>query len=1065
MRRLSLSSKLFVAALPLLIALGALLALNVRDSMTAVDQARRGAELGSIWEPLIESIRAVEFEQAVSAGNDPTAIRDARRSTSTAMAGMNSVTQQLDDSAPLTVQLGKVLASISTARNATDNPNVGYTYVATADDFFDAAESDLVSLGYLLPVEAGDRDLGRQLTAVAALAQVEQTGSRLVQLVNSTLNANPTPVELERARTTSNELADAIGTFQATAPAAWLDDFRASNLQRDVNDARRTIDQLINVDRETATAPSRIDLRPLTATMANVAEFRDARAADIVVESDAAAEELRSETLLRALIIGVAVLLAGVLALIITRSITRRVRTVSKRAQEVSTVQLPALVEALRDPRSGGSLPDVEPIDARGTDELAELAGSFNAVQSTLVEVANEQVEVLRRGVSDIFVTMARRNRSLVDRQLALLDELESEEHDHETLSNYFQLDHLATRMRRNSESLLVLANAESRRRRAKATEIDDVVRAAIGEVEDYRRIDVMHLDSLQIRGSAVAELSHLIAELLDNATAFSPPDRRVKVTGRFAGEEYLVRIIDEGVGVVPERLDELNRLLRTPPIIGLSVEPTLGMSVVSLLAAKHGVKVVLAEGAPGLIVDILLPSTIYGPIDNFSETTPGPEAAGSGAGTADTIAFDPAAAAPMLVGDGDGAGSNGHSGAGDHLPMRIPAPMSQREAEQADELLRSAFEHSGPEGAGESPAADSGPGLRVDLPQNPPAADATAAPGDTERAGTGTGTGTAPASGSIPGDPLLAEPELPRRVTKDPNRATAAADDIVASTADPVSQSADTRPVPSTTSADELGFDLDSFDIEPAWTHDDRDRTGHDANQPTPAAHPETEPVVANHDSNATDDSIATTDVGHLEPAVAATPATQPLLPPPTSRPVTGEFNRPPAPPAFSADRELHPVPNPNALPLPHRRPDPNRSPSGAHEPLPTRTRTAGTGSTSSDTGRTVEPSVVAPTTSPSALQSALSAFEAGRAAVQTPSLPTRTPGSNATDALHGAPDLDVHADAAPASITASRLDPEIIRARLRSFQSEHRVGRSEPTDPATQPHPGHGPDHGGDR
>ena len=183
-------------------------------------------------------------------------------------------------------------------------------------------------------------------------------------------------------------------------------------------------------------------------------------------------------------------------------------------------------------------------------------------------------------------------------------------------LANYYQLDHLATRMRRNSESLLVLANAESRRRRTKATDVDDVVRAAIGEVEDYRRIDVLNLDHLQVRGAVVADISHLLAELLDNASSFSPPESRVAVSGRYAGEHYLISIADEGVGIGADRLVELNDILANPPIVGLSVEPTLGMSVVSLLAHKHGVQVRLVPSSPGLLVEVVLPSTMYGPID-----------------------------------------------------------------------------------------------------------------------------------------------------------------------------------------------------------------------------------------------------------------------------------------------------------------------------------------------------------------------------------------------------------------------------------------------------------------
>ena len=311
-----------------------------------------------------------------------------------------------------------------------------------------------------------------------------------------------------------------------------------------------------------------------------------------------------------------AVLLAALIALLLTRSVTRRVKTVSKRANQVATEQLPALVEAIRDPRGKSVLPEVAPISTRGNDELAELARSFNTMQATLVSVAHEQVEVLRRGVSDIFVTMARRNRSLIDRQLAMLDEFEAEVDDPEVLSNYYQLDHMATRMRRSSESLLVLANAEPKRRRVKATEIDDVVRAAIGEVEDYRRVEVESLEHLQVRGNVVADVSHLLAELLDNATSFSPPDSTVRLGGRRAGDSYMLRIVDSGVGISGDRMAELNELLREPPIVGLSVEPTLGMSVVSLLASRHDVAVTLSHSSPGTTVDVLLPSSMFGPID-----------------------------------------------------------------------------------------------------------------------------------------------------------------------------------------------------------------------------------------------------------------------------------------------------------------------------------------------------------------------------------------------------------------------------------------------------------------
>ena len=195
-------------------------------------------------------------------------------------------------------------------------------------------------------------------------------------------------------------------------------------------------------------------------------------------------------------------------------------------------------------------------------------------MQSTLEHVATQQIEVLRKGVADMFVTLARRNRSLIDRQLAMIDTLERNEENPDTLADFYQLDHLATRMRRNAESLLVLAGSEPQKKWRTPMEVDDVVRAALGEVEDYRRIDVLALEAVRLKGSVVADLAHLLSELLENATSFSPPETRVRIAGHFHDDGYLITITDRGVGVPARRLGELNELLSRPPVVGLAPVP-----------------------------------------------------------------------------------------------------------------------------------------------------------------------------------------------------------------------------------------------------------------------------------------------------------------------------------------------------------------------------------------------------------------------------------------------------------------------------------------------------------
>jgi hypothetical protein len=227
------------------------------------------------------------------------------------------------------------------------------------------------------------------------------------------------------------------------------------------------------------------------------------------------------------------------------------------------------------------------------------------------MEVAAQQMEILRKGVSEIFVTLARRNSSLVDRQLALIDKLESKEEDPETLAGYYRLDHLSTRMRRNAESLLVLAGAESPRMWEKPLEIGDVVRAALGEVDEYQRIDILALEPVKVSGHVVSDIAHLLSELLDNATQFSPPTERVRVAGLFDESGYLLTISDHGIGMSDDRVAELNQLLSHPPVLGLALEPTLGLYVVARLSARHGMRIRLAPGVPGTTVRITVPRAL----------------------------------------------------------------------------------------------------------------------------------------------------------------------------------------------------------------------------------------------------------------------------------------------------------------------------------------------------------------------------------------------------------------------------------------------------------------------
>ena len=343
-----------------------------------------------------------------------------------------------------------------------------------------------------------------------------------------------------------------------------------------------------------------------------VAADRLAAQASEAAETDAA--QARDRALLVAGVVGFILLLTALGTVRIERSLVRRVRAVTDSARRVADVELPNLVSALRNPEDASAASAASSaiqIKEAGADEVGDLARSFSALHGTLIDVAAQQMDILRKGVSEIFVTLARRNSSLVDRQLALIDKLESKEEDPETLAGYYRLDHLSTRMRRNAESLLVLAGAESPRMWEKPLEVGDVVRAALGEVDEYQRIDILALEPVRVSGHVVSDVAHLLSELLDNATQFSPPTERVRVAGLFDESGYLLTISDHGIGMSEERLAELNQLLSHPPVLGLALEPTLGLYVVARLAARHGMRVRLAPGVPGTTVRITVPRAL----------------------------------------------------------------------------------------------------------------------------------------------------------------------------------------------------------------------------------------------------------------------------------------------------------------------------------------------------------------------------------------------------------------------------------------------------------------------
>ena len=299
-----------------------------------------------------------------------------------------------------------------------------------------------------------------------------------------------------------------------------------------------------------------------------------------------------SVILLLALMAGAAVVF------FVTRSLLRPLRLLRRSALDVAERRLPQAVRSLRE----GEAPDttIVPTPITTREEIGQVARAFDQVHEQAVRLAAEQAG-LRSAFNSIFVNLSRRSQALVERQLRLIEQLENSEEDPEALSNLFQLDHLATRMRRNSENLLVLSGTDLSRRGSRPVPLVDVLRAAASEVEQYQRIDLAPPPSAQLLGRTASDVVHLVAELLENATTFSAPDTRVRVQATQNGDgSLLVEIIDSGVGMSEEDLHDANVRLDSPPTVDVSASRRMGLFVVGRLATRHGITVSLRNREDG---------------------------------------------------------------------------------------------------------------------------------------------------------------------------------------------------------------------------------------------------------------------------------------------------------------------------------------------------------------------------------------------------------------------------------------------------------------------------------
>jgi signal transduction histidine kinase len=414
-------------------------------------------------------------------------------------------------------------------------------------------------------------------------------------------------------------------------------------------------------------------------------------------------------------------LLTILVTTLVGRGIIRRLRGLESSAIALAEDQLPDVITRLRRSEDVDVATEAPPLQV-GRDEIGRVGQAFDLVRQTAIQVAVDEAK-LRRGLNDMFRSLARRSQSLLHRQLTLLDQMERRASDPEALDDLFRLDHLTTRMRRHAEGLVILAGAPPGRGWSSPVRMVDVMRGAIAEVEDYARVSVATRSQAALSGTAVADVIHLLAELIENATTLSPPYTSVRVAGDTVANGFAIEVEDRGLGMSPQRLDELNERLASPPEFNPSDSEQLGLFVVGQLAKRHGIRVTLkASPYGGTAAVVLIPRHLVVTEEAFRAGLAGEPAAiamptavtGPATGTAAGTAIGTAtngnhAAAAELAGPGFPA-PRSIPGLAETGGVRISGPL--RRAQGPDGMGRGAHASPRRPGAdgGSDPAAPSGP-------------------------------------------------------------------------------------------------------------------------------------------------------------------------------------------------------------------------------------------------------------------------------------------------------------------------------------------------------------------
>ncbi|MGN8244556.1 nitrate- and nitrite sensing domain-containing protein [Cellulomonas soli] len=616
LRRLGIRAKvLAVLAVPMVVLLG-LGAFITNLALTDARTARAAVEIVEVARAYLPLAQAIETERALSlTGGDDASITEARAATDELLAATRGKTGAMDLDQYPKVIVDQFLVTqemfantLPSARRSVDIDS----QTAIIERGYSNIINSQMYLVQLIAENLDDRELARYVGAYSELGQTIDSlvleligGARIV----ATKAGSPATITAFTDQATTTELgrASARQAVQALGDESLVfpTKFPTSAFTR-----MRTLLQQGNPESAAMVDPALWRTEVIDQTTA-LSDLTDQVLAAGEVIGDANADAATRGAWINAGLAGAAAALSLFFAFVVSRGIVVPLRRLTAAAGEVRE-ELPRLVEQVATPGEG---PDIELplIPVESSDEVGRLAAAFNAVNSTTVQVAQEQA-ALRGSIAEMFVNVARRDQVLLNRQLSFIDSLERAEEDPSTLANLFRLDHLATRMRRNAESLLVLAGIDSGRRLRDAMPLSDVIRTASSEIEQYDRVELdLQVDPHMLGFNALGA-AHLLAELLENATIFSEPETPVVVTTGIVGDKVVVRILDHGLGMTDSELEAANIKIASTSASDALGAQRLGLFVVGRIAGRLGAQVQLRKSSQGTGTEtfVRFPSTLF---------------------------------------------------------------------------------------------------------------------------------------------------------------------------------------------------------------------------------------------------------------------------------------------------------------------------------------------------------------------------------------------------------------------------------------------------------------------